>query len=99
MAETNNVHNALETLNIADNFICSVYISVTRWTEHVHQTTFFRVKECLRKLIAVLSVEVLLEIRVTLTNLGPKQYYFKYFFFNISAVVNGFQEIPTKHYY
>ena len=43
MAETNNVHNALETLNIADNFLFAQFLTVLQ-DEHFCQTTFFRVK-------------------------------------------------------
>ena len=46
MTETNNIHNALETLNIAENIFCTRVLTVLP-DEHSRQTRLLRIKKCL----------------------------------------------------
>ena len=54
MAETSNVHNALETLNIAEHLFAK-FLPVLP-DEHSCQTNLLRVKLCLRKIIAEVTI-------------------------------------------
>ena len=55
MVETNNVYNALKTLNIAENIIFT-QIQSGLPDEDSRRTTLLSVKQCLRKLIAKVAI-------------------------------------------